>query len=145
MAVTYPIIVGEGKITIRSPPPRVFEAILNPVDLAAWWSADAIVEAQEGGRYLTNPPEGRQEGFIIGLEAPRRITFTWPIAVDDAVVETTVTYELVPKGPATVVHVFHRSRVLLARDRRVNWTRALEALQAHLEAGADADQIESGQ
>jgi uncharacterized protein YndB with AHSA1/START domain len=134
MAVTFPIVVADKKITIRSLQPRVFEALLSPVDLASWWSSEAVVEAQLGGRYETNPPEGRQQGLIIGLEAPRRLTFTWPIAVGETSVETTVTYELSPRGPQTVVHVVHRARALLGHDRNAIWLRALEALKAYLEA-----------
>ena len=136
MAVVFPIIVSDGKITIRSPLPRVFEALLNPADLAAWWSPDAFVDAQLDGRYETNPPQGRQEGLIVGLEAPRRLTFTWPVKVHESIVETTVTYELIPKGPETVVHVFHRARALLPQDRIVDWTGPLQALKAHIEGGA---------
>lgn len=136
MSVPLPITVSDAKITIRASPPRVFEALLNPQDLAAWWAPDAVVEAELDGRYETTPQEGRQEGLIVGLEAPRRLTFTWPIRVHETEVETTVTYELIPRGPETVLHVFHRARVLVPQDRTVNWERALQALKVHLEGGA---------
>ena len=134
MSVPYPFIVGSAKLTIRASPPRVFEALLNPQDLAAWWSPDAFVDAQLDGRYETNPPEGRQEGFIIALDAPRRISFTWPVLEGEKKVDSSVAYELSPKGPETVVHVAHHARTALSRDWNPTWQKALEALRTFLES-----------
>lgn len=93
-----------------------------------------MVQPEVGGRYETNPPEGRQEGTIISLEAPRKITFTWPLSQEESLVETTVSYELAPKGPDTVVHVTHRAPKILPKDWNATWRRALESLKEYLEA-----------
>ncbi len=126
--------MADAKINIRSTQPRVFEALLTPSDIASWWGPDAIVEPELDGRYETNPPEGAQVGLILGLEAPRRITFSWDIPVGDAVVETTVTFELSPKGAETFVHLVHRARSVLGKDWSATWQRALAALKTHLES-----------
>lgn len=138
MAVPYPFIVGKAKITVHAQMPRIYEALLNPQDLAVWWGPDAFVDPQLDGRYETNPPEGRQEGVIIGLDAPRRIAFTWPMAIGDASVDTSVSYELFPKGPETDVVVIHRARTQLPHDYNATWKRALDALRAHIESGESA-------
>lgn len=93
------------------------------------------MEQQLDGRYETNPPEGPQEGLIIHLEAPRKLTFTWPILLEGARVETEVAYDLLPKGQETVVHVIHRSPRILARDWHAVWHGALASLKAYLETG----------
>lgn len=129
------VIVGDAKITIRALAPRVFEALLKAEDLQGWWSANAVVEPGLDGRYETNPVEGVQEGLIVHLEAPRKLTFTWPMAREGSTVETTVSYELLPKGQETVVHVIHRSSKFLERDWHPIWRAALESLKAYVETG----------
>ena len=121
----------------------MFEALVNPKDLRAWWSTEAFVEAELGGRYETNPAAGTQEGTITGLRAPRHLVFTWEIPHEGAPVETHVTYELAPKGEDTLVHVVHRSPKLLEHDWNAVWHRALEALKAFLETGGGAPPPES--
>ena len=143
-AVPYPFIVGKGKVTVHAQMPRIYEALLNPQDLAAWWSANAFVDPQLDGRYETNPPEGRQEGVIIGLDPPRRVAFTWPMTTGTTSVDTSVSYELLPKGEMTDVVVIHRSRTQLPQDYNATWKRALDALRAHIEAGRTGGAEASG-
>ena len=130
-----PVVLGTAKITVRALLPRVFEALVTSGDVKLWWSPEAYIEPQVGGRYETNPPEGRQEGAIVTLDAPWRLTFTWTIVEDSSSIETTVTYDLEAKGEETVVQVIHRATSLLAKDWNATWRRALESLQAFLEAG----------
>jgi uncharacterized protein YndB with AHSA1/START domain len=137
-ALSYPVVLADVKINIRSPQPRVFESLLTPGDIAAWWGPDAIVEAEVGGRYETNPPEGRQAGLILGLEAPRRITYSWDLPVGGAVVETTVTFELSPRGPDTFLHLVHRARSPVGTDWSPTWHRAADALKTYLESERSA-------
>ncbi len=133
-ALSYPVVLADVKINIGSTQPRVFESLLTPADIGAWWGPDALVEAEVGGRYETNPPEGSQVGLILGLEAPRRITYSWDMTVGEAVVETTVTFELAAKGPETFVHLVHRARAVVGKDWAATWQRALDSLKAYLES-----------
>lgn len=127
--------MADVKLNIRSTQPRVFESLLTPSDLAAWWGPDAQVEPEVGGRYETNPPEGKQVGLILGLEAPRRITYSWDMPVGNALVETTVTFELSPRGAETFLHLVHRARsVFGGTDWDATWHRSLDALKAYLES-----------
>ena len=132
------VVVGEAKIVIRAVLPQVFEALVNPENLRQWWASAVRVEAELGGRYESNPPEGPQEGTITTIEAPRELSFTWPLEQDASVIETTVSYELSPKGPETQVHVVHTSPRTISGDWFETWRRKLDALKAFLETGAVA-------
>jgi uncharacterized protein YndB with AHSA1/START domain len=136
--MSYPVVVADVKINIRSMQPRVFESLLTPSDIAAWWGPEALVEAELGGRYETNPPEGKQTGLILGLEAPRRITYSWDMPVGEAIVETTVTFELSPRGAETFLHLVHRARAVVGKDWSPTWHRALDALKSYLESESSA-------
>ena len=50
-AVPRSVLLGDAKVTIRAPIPRVFEALLDPEQLVQWWADDPHVEAELGGRY----------------------------------------------------------------------------------------------
>jgi len=134
------VIVGEAKVVIHAAIARVYEALLNPTDLAAWWSPEATVEPSVGGRYETRPVAGRQVGAIVFVLAPRRLAFTWPMGGDEPVVLTTVSYELLAHGTDTEVHVVHRSPKLLGPGWQPPWSGALAALKSYLEAETAAAQ-----
>ena len=130
------VVLADAKITIRTPIPRVFEALLNPEQLGQWWAEDARVEAEQGGRYEGTLAEGRVEGTIIGIEGPGRLSFMWLIAQEGGSVETSVAYELSPKGGETFVHVVHRAPKPVTGEWPRLWSGALESLKAFLESSA---------
>jgi len=111
----------------------VFEALLDPAQLVEWWAEDPRVEAELGGRYEGTLPGGRVEGTIIGIDGPGTLSFMWIIAHEGASVETSVAYELSPKGAETFVHLVHRAPKPVEGDWPGLWTGALESLKAFLE------------
>ena len=133
--VTPMVVLASAKLNVHALVPKVYEALLNADALKAWWSSEAYVEAALDGRYETNPPEGKQEGVITSLDAPRKVAFTWDLPLETGVLETSVTYELTPRGAETIVHVTHRARELHAHDWGATWQRALGNLKAYLEGG----------
>src|SRR2546427_411737 len=106
-AVPRSVLLAEAKVTIRAPIPRVFEAILDPEQLVQWWGDDPRVDAELGGRYEGTFSDGRIEGSITAIDGPGQLSFMWPIPQEGGSVETSVAYELAPKGPETVVHLVH--------------------------------------
>src|SRR3989449_6082644 len=98
-AVPRSVLLADAKVTIRAPIPRVFEALLDPAQLVQWWADEPRVEAELGGRYEGTLSDGRIEGSITAIDGPGTLTFMWPVAQDAGPVETSVAYELSPKGP----------------------------------------------
>lgn len=130
------VLLADAKITIQAPIPRVFEALLNPEQLGQWWAADVRIEAELGGRYEGTLPEGRVEGSIIGIDGPGKLSYMWPIAQEGGSVETSVAFELSPKGPETFVHLVHRASKPVPGEWNAVSSRALESLKAFLEGSA---------
>src|SRR3989442_451314 len=120
----------------RAPIRSVFEALLDPEQLVQWWGDDPRVEAELGGRYEGTFSDGRIEGSITAIDGPGQLWFMWPIPQEGGSVETSVAYELAPKGPETFVHVVHRAPKPLAGGWTDFWNAALESLRAFLEASA---------
>src|SRR2546425_12000151 len=135
-AATRSVLLGDAKVTIRAPIPRVFEALLDPAQLAQWWADEPRVEAEVGGRYEGTLSDGRVEGSITAIDGPGTLSFMWPILQEGGSVETSVAYELAPKGPETFVHVVHRAPKPLAGSWTDFWNAALESLRAFLESSA---------
>ncbi|HWM53401.1 MAG TPA: SRPBCC domain-containing protein [Thermoplasmata archaeon] len=130
------VLLADAKVTIRAPIPRVFEALLDPAQLVQWWADDPRVEAELGGRYEGTLSDGRIEGSITAIDGPGQLSFMWPIPQEGGSVETSVAYELAPKGPETFVHLVHRSPKPLAGGWTDFWNAALESLRAFLESSA---------
>jgi uncharacterized protein YndB with AHSA1/START domain len=93
-------------IEIAAPPERVFEALTDPAQLAAWWGSEEThrardwqADVQPGGRWeaRTTDAAGR-EGTLGGeyrvVDPPRVLEHTWEASWDEA--PTIVRYELAP-------------------------------------------------
>ncbi len=132
-AVPRAAVLGDAKITIDAPAFKVFAALTEPDQLAAWWGQDALVEADEGGRYETTLPVGRVEGTIIAIDGPGTLTFTWPLMAEGISVATSVHYALSPMGPQTAVHVAHRAPREVPGEWTALWQSVLESLKAYVE------------
>ena len=132
-AVPHAAVLGDAKITIDAPVFEVFAALTDPERLAAWWGADAYVEADEGGRYETTLSLGRLEGTIIAIDGPGTLDFTWDLPAEGIPVTTTVHYALSPIGPQTAVHVAHRAPREVPGNWTALWHDVLESLKAYVE------------
>jgi len=135
-AVPRSVLLADAKVTIRAPIPRVFEALLDPEQLVQWWADDPRVEAELGGRYEGTFSDGRIEGSITAIDGPGQLSFMWPIPQEGGSVETSVAYELAPKGPETFVHLVHRAPRPVPGEWADLWNGALESLRAFLESSA---------
>ncbi len=132
-ASLHPVVLADAKLTVNAPIPRVFEALVNPEQVARWWAADVRIEAELGGRYEGTLPEGRIEGTITAIDGPGRLAYLWPMDRESGPIETSVAYELSPKGPQTFIHLLHRSPFPVPGHWNAVWQRALESLRAFVE------------
>lgn len=134
-------VLGDAKITINAPVFRVFAALTTQEQLEQWWGQDALVEADEGGRYETTLPSGRIEGTIIAIDGPGTLDFEFSVPGEGAEVTTSVHYALSPRGPQTAVHVAHRAPKAVPGDWSALWLSVLEALKAYLETAAAPEPV----
>ena len=132
----HPVILADVKITVPGPLPLVFEALVTPDKVAAWWASDVRIEPEYGGRYEGTLPEGRVEGTITAIDGPSKLSFMWPIPKEGGSTETSVIYELDPKGPQTFIHLIHRSPFAVPGDWNGIWQRALNSLKTMFEGGS---------
>ena len=137
-AVPHAAVLGDAKITIDAPVFEVFAALTDPERLAAWWGQDALVEADEGGRYETTLDIGRVEGTIVAIDGPGTLDFTWEVLAAGVPVTTTVHYALSPRGPQTAVHIAHRAPREVPGNWSPLWQAVLESLKAYVEAHSRA-------
>lgn len=131
----HPVVLADLRLTVRAPIPLVFAALTTPEKVGQWWASEVRIEPEFGGRYEGTLPEGRVEGTITAIDGPGKLSFMWPIPREGDPLETTVAYELAPKGPQTFVRLIHRSPLPVQGDWDGIWQRALDALKAFLEGG----------
>lgn len=132
-AVPHAAVLGDAKITIDAPVYEVFAALTDQDRLAAWWGRDALIEADEGGRYETTLDVGRVEGTIVAIDGPGTLDFTWDLPAEGIPVTTTVHYALSPRGLQTAVHIAHRAPRAVPGDWGTLWQSVLESLKAYVE------------
>lgn len=135
----HPAVLGDAKITIDAPAFRVFAALTEAEELAAWWGEDVVVEADEGGRYETTLSGARIEGTITAIDGPETLAFSWPIESGGNSVTTSVHYDLSPQGPKTAVHVAHRAPREVPGNWNELWQSVLEALKEYVEGAASPE------
>lgn len=132
-------VLGDAKITIDAPAFEVFAALTSQERLAAWWGQDAIIEADEGGRFETTLPLGRVEGTITAIDGPQTLVFTWPVPTEGLPVTTSVHIDLAPRGPQTAVHIAHRAPKEVPGDWSALWRSVLDSLKAYVESSRAAE------
>jgi uncharacterized protein YndB with AHSA1/START domain len=131
---------------VEAAPARVYAAMTDPEQVAAWWGPDGftcpevILDVRVGGafRIAMQPPEGEVfhlVGEYVALDPPSRIayTFRWvPPAPDDR--ETVARLHLVARGSDTVVRVTQGpfSTPERLELHRAGWSDTLARLARHV-------------
>jgi uncharacterized protein YndB with AHSA1/START domain len=125
--------------TLSFPIDRIWQALTDPVALAAWFwperfATTAEVDLRVGGRYRIDGPGAGMAvaGEYTAVEPPRRLAFTWRWA--DETDETLVTVELTPVDAGTDLVIVH-SRFATAADRdnhAEGWSDCLDRLPGWL-------------
>jgi uncharacterized protein YndB with AHSA1/START domain len=140
-----------AEIQIAAPPERVFQALVDPKQIVAWWRNDTVslegveVEPRIGGRfgYQTNKTvDGknrfRVQGEILEYDPPRVLAYTWQANLHhDPARRTIVRWELTPVTGGTHVRVTHSGLAQEAESRRgysSGWPDLIERLGRFSEA-----------
>lgn len=88
---------------LNHPPTRVWAALTEPELHARWWAAGDI-KPVVGHRFTLDMAEwGRQQCEVIEVEPPRRLSYRFA----EGVLDTTVTWTLVPEGDGTRLCLDH--------------------------------------
>ena len=140
-------------IEIDAPPDRVWRALTNAEDLAAWFHVTIEGEIKAGAEvWMTSTSPGYEgQRFLVRfteMTPPRRFAWQWhPGAVDPGVDYsrepwTTVTFTLEPSGRGTRLSVSETgfNEISLSRRAKVyadnsgGWTAVIVWIQTHAEA-----------
>lgn len=125
--------------TIAASPSRVFEALLDPAQVAQWLYAKAPeIDPRVGGKYVVGwkyKVEGRDvvggPTTILALEPDKLLKLDWPDWRGDPAVNTqTIRFELAPAGGATQLTFVHDgfARPADIGDYPKGWSGFLDAL-----------------
>jgi uncharacterized protein YndB with AHSA1/START domain len=136
-----------ASIEIVATPEAVYDAMVEPEQLAAWWgSPDTYrtsnwqVDLRPGGEWsasakgVTDGRSGMVRGRYVELERPRLLVYTWQPSWDDFA-ETTIRVELTATRTGTRVRVTHSGfgdRLASATGHTQGWRRVLGWLDDHL-------------
>ena len=138
VAISEDTVVGE--VYIDAEPEAVFDALVNPDDLAAWWGSDDTyrtfnwqVDLRPGGRWsceaqaAAGGPKSTVHGRYLEIERPRALAYTWNPSWA-SLPETEVRYTLERQGGGTLVRTVHSgfaSNRQEQEDHTQGWTKVL--------------------
>lgn len=139
-----------AKVEIAAPPARVFRALTQPRQLAAWWGAPELYRTEDwqldlrpGGKWSCKAigldgVMSTVEGVIESLEPPHRLVMTWQPSWDEFA-SSTILYRLTPTTTGTLVEVTHSGFASAAscQGHAEGWLRVLGWLDAKLDTIAD--------
>ena len=134
-----------GDIEIAAPPEVVFDALVTPDDLAAWWGAEGMyrthdwkIDLRPGGEWscLATSATGAGmtvHGTYLEVDRPRALAYTW-MPSWETMPATTVRYTLTAIPGGTRVDVLHAGFEGYAKSQEghvAGWGRVLEWLSAY--------------
>lgn len=131
-----PVPAIERTLDFAAPPDRVWRALTEPSELAAWFPDDVegLEAATGGGGWLVWDQHGRYAIRIEVFEPPRRLVWRWARRSETVLDEgptTTVEWTLEARdGGGTTLHL-RESGFLTPKDREDNvggWTHELGEL-----------------
>ena len=146
VTLDHDAIVSE--IDIAAQPERVFQALVDPVQVPQWWGQSGVyrctkfeADLRAGGRWRSagvGPDGGTFEitGEYLEVEPPRLLVYTW-VASWTGDVQTTVRWELDQTSDGTLVRIRHSGLAAhpeVAQSYR-GWPRMLTWVRAFVETG----------
>src|SRR5215470_12045621 len=99
----------EAEVFIAAPPQRVFQALVEPQQVLAWWGQAGIYRSTKfesdlrvGGKWRTTGVTGEKDPFVVegeylAIESPRVLVYSW-VASWTGEAKTTVRWELEPEN-----------------------------------------------
>ena len=142
-----------SEIRIAAPPDRVFQALVDPLQVVQWWGQVGIYRCTKfesdlrvGGTWRSIGVDGSGRQFEIAgeyleVDPPRLLSSTW-LATWTGDVKTRVRWELEPAENGTLVRIRHSGFAAhpeIAQAYR-GWPRMLGWLQSLLERGETVEQ-----
>jgi len=136
-------------VEIDAPPEKVFRALTDPEELAAWWGADDAyrtfdwrIDLRPGGEWSCQArnAEGRLSsvhGRYIAVDPPRVLEYTWQPSWE-GFAETQVRHELDPVDGHTRLTVTHSGfgdRETSCNEHATGWERVIAWLTGYVERG----------
>lgn len=142
--------VVRATVEIAAPRERVFQALTDPRELAAWWGSDDMyrtedwrVDLRPGGAWRCTPTAPGAPPMSVGgeyrtVEPPRLLELTWIASWDDFL-PTTVRIELeeiemsgAPGTRVTLLHGGFTANRTAGDGVTEGWRRVLTWLAAHV-------------
>lgn len=142
-----------SEIRIAAPPERVFQALVDPLQVVQWWGQAGIYrctrfesDLRVGGTWRSigvDASGGQFEitGEYLEVDPPGLLSSTW-LATWTGDVKTRVRWELEPAGNGTLLRIRHSGFAAhpeIAQAYR-GWPRMLGWLQSLLERGETVEQ-----
>jgi uncharacterized protein YndB with AHSA1/START domain len=143
----------EEEIHIAAPPERVFQALVEPGQLAQWWGQKGIYQSQKwttevrpGGKWRsegTSERDGQQyryevHGEYLQIDPPRLLEFTWSPSWAGPM-NTVIRVELTASGEGTLLRLRHSGFTSAAQvQAHRGWPQVLGWLQSFIEKGETA-------
>ena len=137
MTVQEYAVVGERELVfernLEASPERVWRALVDSDELAAWLAARAEIDARVGGEVRFHWDEGTMVGRIRELREPELLEYTWGGENEP---DSVVRFELVAQGGGTrltLTHVFEEPQELSGFGG--GWHHHLELLATQVTGG----------
>jgi uncharacterized protein YndB with AHSA1/START domain len=129
----------EREVELRASPDRVWRALTDPRELAAWFGCTAEFDLRPSGSgHLEWPEHGRFAMRVEAVEAERRFAFRWArdrdVSLDDGI-STLVEFTLEPRPDGGTVLRVRETGFVRPEDRSDNvegWFGGFWSLAAHL-------------
>lgn len=141
-----------SEIHIAAEPERIFQALIDPLQVVQWWGQPGIYRCTEfsadlrvGGKWSSSGvgPDGgnfKIKGEYLEIERPHLLVHTW-VASWTGQVQTVVRWELSPTTQGTLLRLQHSG--FAAHPEIANsykgWPRMLGWIQAFLEGHETID------
>ena len=66
------------QVRIDAAPEAVWDALIDPSELATWFGAEGAIDPRLGGAVRFRWPDGTERrGLVIDFDPPRRLAFRW--------------------------------------------------------------------
>ena len=138
----------EAEVFIAATPQRVFQALVEPQQVLAWWGQAGIYRCTEfegdlrvGGKWRTAGVSREKDPFVVTgeylvIESPRVLVYSW-VASWTGDAKTTVRWELESENKGTRVRLRHTGLAAYPEIAQAyqGWPRMLSWLQAFMEKG----------